>query len=257
MVHFYDLQIAKIVFVEGNAFSEFGEHFTPLILGIVTLFGASFLFWTNDFEKESRSIIKLIISGLGYIFFTLYGGLLPFAYLGIVGIVIAVIVAIVAAYWTIKMPKSSKSRYQKIGLVIVLSVLLSTLAVELVKPVWGRVRFRSMGDNYELFTPWYSINGDKFLNFVPKIEEIKSFPSGHSQWAMLSMNISLIIAGSDKWRKHENVVLGSCLIFAGLMMFSRMMQGAHFLTDVTIGASTAFVIVLILKKLILKNELSK
>lgn len=40
-------------------------------------------------------------------------------------------------------------------------------------------------------------------------------------------------------------------------MLSRMMQGAHFLSDVTVGFGTAFVCYLIFRKILVENKIEE
>lgn len=75
---------------------------------------------------------------------------------------------------------------------------------------------------------------------VPVKEEIKSFPSGHSQWAGTTLSLSLLAFVHPKWQEKEKTVFFVTLFYAVVVMISRLMQGAHFLSDVTVGFSCFF-----------------
>ena len=155
-----------------------------------------------------------------------------------------------------KIPKELRSDYAKAGLAIVLTSIVSMFIVEGIKPIWGRVRFRSMQENFDLFTRWYSVNGQKYFTSVSAKEEIKSFPSGHSQWAGNTLSLSLLFLVNPKFKDRENLVIGIAMAYAGIVMFSRMMQGAHFLSDVTVGFSIAFACFILFRRIIVTKNSS-
>lgn len=252
---FVDLDVAKAVFVKDNGFSAFCESLTPLVLGNILAIGGTLTFWTNNFEKKATSVLKYILTTLGYISGVAFGGLLAFGYTGIVGIVVVVAVAIVTALLVRKQDAELKSKLQKVGYVIVLSMTFGSLVVETIKPIVGRVRFRSMNGNYELFTAWYSINGKTYIDFVPKAEELKSFPSGHSQWAMMTVCLGLAVNALPKYKKYAPAVMAVSFVYILVMMFSRMAQGAHFLSDVCTGGLIQLTIIFIWSKVFIKNNI--
>lgn len=44
-----------------------------------------------------------------------------------------------------------------------------------------------------------------------------------------------------KWRSKEQIIASVAVYYVLILIFSRMMQGAHFLSDVTVGYAAIFV----------------
>ncbi|WP_314066115.1 phosphatase PAP2 family protein [uncultured Vagococcus sp.] len=248
----WDFEIATAVFRKGNAFSYFFEHFAPVVLGTIVVLAASLLLFSYDFKKSKKFF--LVLSGFFYVLFIMFGGVLVINYIDNIGFIYLFIIAPVSGFFVSRIPKEYGNQCRRVGAAIVLAILASMVLVESIKPMVGRVRFRSMQDNFDLFTRWYQANGKTYLSFVPSKEEIKSFPSGHSQWAGSTLLLSLLATIQPSWRKYEKKLFLGALVYAGIIMFSRMMQGAHFLSDVTVGFSSAFVFLLILRRLLVVKK---
>lgn len=165
---FLDLTIAKPIFNLESTFATASEHLTPIVLSVVLAIGAACLFFGNSFKKGAASVIKIIITCILALLSLGLGGLLSFGYGGIISAIFTVAVFVVASIFIAKLPAEEKVQCQKAGFAIFFTVAASMLIVESVKIQWGRVRFRSMNGNYDLFTPWYQINGMKYKDFVPK-----------------------------------------------------------------------------------------
>lgn len=122
-----------------------------------------------------------------------------------------------------------------IGLAV-LALQLST--VEVMKNLWGRVRYRDLLNDVTLdrFTPFYVING-KNGN--------KSFPSGHTASAgmiYLSMLLPMI---NEKLKKYKSLFFTVSIVYTSVVAFTRLVMGAHYLSDVTVGGIIAFTYVVI------------
>ncbi len=137
----------------------------------------------------------------------------------------------------------------------ILSVLvllgLSYLALQDLKGIMGRPRFRLVMKEYDGigFVPWYTVFPES-SHFIETLGidkgEFRSFPSGHS---ILAMSV-IICLESLAWfipkLKEKRFVLGICgLLFALVIMFTRLVLGAHYLSDVSAGALISSVIALI------------
>lgn len=230
---FFDLSLATYLFDKSKRFSLFGERFTPLVLGMVLIMGASFLFWTRMFKIE----VAFLLAFLAYLGFSVYGVVFAYRYMNKIGILFSIITLLCSFLWIKYLPQEAYSLYQKTGWVIVLSTVLSSSIVELLKQFGGRVRYRSLHTKKTLYSPWYVFQKRKQAHIIPNIEERKSFPSGHAQWAMLVTSLSF---------NHESILI-LCILYGFLMMFSRMFQGAHYLSDVVVGGSIGLVCVILMK----------
>lgn len=108
-------------------------------------------------------------------------------------------------------------------------VLLSAILVTfIIKNIWGRIRYRDMQDAAQ-FCVWYKPCG---------LYGNHSFPSGHTT-AFTSILCFL------QWKTHplqkvspfRYIVITACIIF---MPVTRMMMGAHFLSDTAAGFMIAY-----------------
>ena len=236
---FYDLNINSFLFIKDNQFSYFFEHLAPVIFATVVMVGAGLIFWTFSFKQEKT--IKVVFCGILYVLLTLLSCVMTLVYINWWGIPYSIIVSGVIIYLIRRLPAELQKRYRWAGIGILLTAFCSMAVVESIKPIWGRVRFRSMQENFALFTSWYQINGDKYLSAVPLKEEVKSFPSGHSQWAGTTLSLSFLALVNPKLKDKEPIFYGVAIFYALVLMVSRMMQGAHFLSDVTVGFGTAYI----------------
>ena len=121
--------------------------------------------------------------------------------------------------------------------------------VEVMKAVWGRVRFRELLKlgSYEAFTPWYKING---------ITGSRSFPSGHTGGASMSYLLMYFPFVSKKWAKRRYLCFIIPLAYTGMVAFTRLVVGAHYLSDVTMGGTIGFTVTIIAMAIIDKKYFS-
>ncbi|WEV75079.1 phosphatase PAP2 family protein [Bifidobacterium sp. ESL0800] len=249
---FADLRIDQALYMPGNGFSAFFERLAPLIGATVLMIGAALLFWTYRFVREN--LAKLVLSGLVYLGSTLLGLALCYKYCHLFGVAYGVIVAILIAAIVYKIPDELKRRYRWAGIVIVAVFLCSMGVLEVAKILWGRVRFRAMQGDLDLFTPWYHPNGKHYLVAAGGVaDNIKSFPSGHSLWAGSTLSLCLLALVEPRWKSKEGMVFGLALVYALVVMLSRMMQGAHFLSDVTVGFALPLLALWLARHLLLKQ----
>ena len=137
----------------------------------------------------------------------------------------------------------------KPALVTVVAVGLATLVIiSSIKTVWGRERFRAMED-ISHFTRWYIPVG-RALD-----DAHKSFPSGHTSNAVILYTLSFIFDRlGDK--KKATVAKVLAILWVALVMFSRMVCGAHFLSDTCAGAIITMTIVIVCRKIFCKDTKS-
>ena len=126
--------------------------------------------------------------------------------------------------------------------VLLIMLLAAFLLMQSLKNLFTRPRFRTAVLGYEGigFVPWYTrfagaaefselydINADEFL----------SFPSGHS---IMSISASFIMPSLawifPKLRDRQLILSIAGFAFGMMIMFTRMILGAHYLSDVSMGA---------------------
>ncbi len=147
--------------------------------------------------------------------------------------------------------------------------VLANILIIIVKDPVGRMRFRainsSVGQNLidanlvPGFTRWYVRNGqpDKaiikmFTDEYPGASDaFKSFPSGHTCAA--GMSYALIMLPDVVDFKHKKAGKIACwvtpIVITMLVAISRIVVGAHYMSDVTFGGTFAFVSFIIMREI--------
>lgn len=122
----------------------------------------------------------------------------------------------------------TRRRVRFVGLVGTVLAAENFVIITAIKLVWQRTRFDMLvqAGSYAHFTPWYrpfAYGGD-------------SFPSGH---VADTVSLLVLVALCDVWprlAKYRNWVYVFAWAYIGAMAYSRMVVGAHFLSDVLVGA---------------------
>lgn len=118
-------------------------------------------------------------------------------------------------------------------------VALSATVVESLKHLMGRARFLELSPpDYLGYTPFYRIS-----SFGGR-----SFPSGHASMSTLSF-LLLDLNEQHKIFKNKWLLTSFCTIFTILVAFSRLVMGAHFITDLLAGIIISLTTRLIVKKI--------
>lgn len=139
----------------------------------------------------------------------------------------------------------NKSERKGIWIILVISAFFIFMAlvpgVTLLKSVFHRPRYRSLTLYDEItFHNWYQAcrnYKDLMASTGLTSEEFKSFPSGHAGASALTIMFALLIPYFVK--DQDKIQLP--LFYAGfgwvlLVSFSRILVGAHFMSDVSMGA---------------------
>ena len=286
---FFDLDISKILtknaLPDGAYFatSQFGLFFeamgsAPIYL-MGTVAGLIFFWWGIRKEKKWLKILAPIVGAIAAVVgaylvvqdafnyvaeqFLVVGGLKKL-YVRAIAAVIALLIAApsVVAWGQIKPEQNEK--FIK-WLLVILCTLLIYLVIHFIKSPIGRVRFRTMNymqdDNYSLFTRWYVVNGKRNLEPAPNGVEVsdscKSFPSGHTFSAGLVYTLICLPDLIESWNKKwvKGVVTGGTVAFTGVVAISRIVVGAHYMSDVLFGGTMAFAGTMIFREIfICKGE---
>ncbi|MEG0367511.1 MAG: phosphatase PAP2 family protein, partial [Coprobacillus sp.] len=104
---------------------------------------------------------------------------------------------------------------------------------------------------------WWVIGStmkDHLLSLGVAAEEFKSFPSGHSGNAACAMLLCVLPLLSAKLKGKENILFFIGLTFTIVVAISRIIMGAHFLTDVTVGIGLTLLIEAVLINIIFKHN---
>lgn len=182
-----------------------------ICLGGSAYFG--YYFGKHFFVEENRMLFSIVF-GLGFGLAVLYAGKF------------------------IVIPENKKKILYALAVAGIIVMAVQLISVGVLKSLWGRVRFRDLlksGSN-EAFTPWYKING---------INGNKSFPSGHTAGAAMSFLMMLFPFISEKYEKHSSLMFVIPFIYTMNVAVTRLIMGAHYLSDVAAGGIIGFTTVVI------------
>lgn len=208
------------LFFKKEAFPKWGRILfligSIFCLGITTYFSGNEYFGLNGFYWVAKTFygyfisfpIMALLTYLGYLFFKKVDN--PNLWIILVTFLICYAIAIVAGSLLIKI-------------------------------IFHRPRFRSVFSYEEIkFLPWYvrcTNYKDLMKTYGLASEEFKSFPSGHAT-RIISLPVVMVLLPliDKKYTKYRLPLFICGLIIALLVMFSRILVGAHYLSDVSMGA---------------------
>ena len=124
--------------------------------------------------------------------------------------------------------KSARKKAFAFFLYTAATVVVTATVVILLKNLWGRARYTELGENGAGFTPWYLPQG---------INGHDSFPSGH---AAMSALVFFVSDGIEYFtgKRFRSVDL-LCFAFTFAVCLSRLLEGAHYLSDLAAGVAFA------------------
>ena len=226
----YDLSISERLFNDKNAFArgmeDFGVLVEPYLMILSGLTLAVYFITARDIRIRPLKLLFSVLCVLGGL---AYSGVV-YGRLGEIGRIAALIVTcILAGLWTFWLSRCHFPRlYQmmQIAAITAFYIIAALLVVQVLKMLWGRVRFRELKDLSE-FTSWFLPQG---------MTGHHSFPSGHTSNAASLWVVTLFIPLVEKkWQKFLCGVLPALWIAA--MAFSRVIAGAHYASDTLFGAA--------------------
>ena len=162
----------------------------------------------------------------------------------------------------------------KFAILVFVVEALYLVVVELVKTPVGRMRYRTMNalGDFSYYTPWYKINGARNAIIIPGMGVIpsggtpgaeilvgaatdtcKSFPSGHTYCAAMSFVLVCLPDLIERFKKPWIKVLCWVIpaVYTVTVAVCRIVVGAHFLSDVLVGGTLAFVFIMIIREVLI------
>lgn len=98
--------------------------------------------------------------------------------------------------------------------------------------------------DFSAYTPWYKIGDDMGI-----YSRTDSFPSGHTSGACASLLLYLLSKAYDKLKRFAPFALIASFAYIAIVGFTRMVAGAHYLTDVAAAAILGYSLFLIVYKI--------
>ncbi|WP_240842487.1 phosphatase PAP2 family protein [Acidaminobacter sp. JC074] len=230
---FTDLSISQLLYKPGTLYGALFKVLGELPYFMVGLFSTSYLLITSSSENVLFRLLKKIL-----LLFLLTRVSIHFAinirhYMNlefsdfwlIVLINVIIFLSFLVGLWISK--RVAIETFTKLALCGLIMCLASYILINLLKNTFGRMRFREFKDMAD-YTRWYVINSSA-LN-----DGFKSFPSGHTSGASLILWFTLL-PNALNLKVKSYVCHLIAWIWILLTMFSRVVEGAHFVTDTTMS----------------------
>ncbi len=160
-----------------------------------------------------------------------------------ISIVLAIVAGVLTLILAIKLNKEFMFKLYKWALFALVVVLVSFVLSRILKYTFSRPRFRNMPANgsYGSFTPWWKPNGFEISKNLFKSDNT-SFPSGHTISASNILVFVVLFNIFPKLKKFKPIAYFISFSFILLTAISRIVNLAHFLSDVTFAALLGYAI---------------
>ena len=276
---FFDLQIDKALFQENNGLAMFGLIMAsfgvyPCYAGLAFIGGGLLSSTLNRKDLPLfAKIISYVLSGLAYVMAIYLCGkewpstngfdvpkLAPLSY-AISAVVFAGVY--VGAYFVCK-KGDRKQLWNNLIIMSIIFVVALLPAGFVIKLIIHRPRYRyavrlgaiDFKNWWEMFPDYKSFIGVEIKGHLLTKEEFKSFPSGHSGTGMImAMFFPFLSYFFPKLKGKETLLFYAGVVFGVIMMFSRMLVGAHYLTDTCMGSLIVMVVYFVTNEVALRKEL--
>ena len=229
----YDLDISIALTKYDSYFFEFFDDFgeLPIYFGPI-IFGAIY------FNLSKKTLYKYLSAGISFLAYLIACvkviGNLDFS-LNLARVLLAIGLAglftLATVYAFSRIKKDTLHKIKDIAFLGLVVSLVSFGCVQLLKNVWGRVRFRDLSYDYSEFTNLFTING---------LNGNHSFPSGHTNAGTSVLLIALLVPrfSNKKWLKCLVAIL--CFVYIATLAVSRIVVSAHYASDVLFGFLVGF-----------------
>jgi membrane-associated phospholipid phosphatase len=225
----FDLQISQSSVNNNSGWAKVIDDYGELP-GIITILTAIFIYHK---KKKHSSNARTIL----YSFILTYSAFILFAYTGKIllkplvnsfhpVIIFASVLTLISVVLVKKLKVNfSESAFNFSKVVLMMGIFGYVLFVQPLKIFWGRVRFRDLEPLFTDFTNWYVPNG---------ITGNESFPSGHTAMGFILISFFLLFRNENLFTRYSVYIF--VLAWAIAVAASRVVTGAHFLSDVIVGS---------------------
>ena len=246
---FFDLQFSNFIVNRTSSFGQFFYMFGELpgtFVGLVSLALLTVSYPKLDKYRNLNSIVfGLMTEIMGFILsfqIIRYLKLEVFPYL-----LLGLVLSIVVLYWANQLSDDVKNNIRPYAYVGFLTMALGIIIPNLLKIIWARPRYRIIDENV-LYHAWYIRSG------IALDDNWKSFPSGHSAAAAVSLVYLYLPQVFKRFEGKERLILFVILAWIGCVMISRVIRGDHYVTDTLFGSGITFLIFTYLNKLFIYNR---
>lgn len=240
---FVDYPLSCALYRSGNPFATFFAAYgeSPASLGWVA--AGALLLCGHNRDVKWLGFLQCAGGALLAVFGTLMicvmpGMYLPFPPLALAAAGLALSAATIAL--TLRLARGADRRTMvRAAAAIFLVIFCELLVVNCIKVPWGRPRMHLVASNPDaFFVPWWQPGSELKAALLPTgvaAEEFKSFPSGHTANATVMLLLGLIPLLQPRLMHLRSRLLAFGIIWAAVVAFTRIVLGAHYLTDTTMG----------------------
>ena len=239
----WDFPISQAVYNPGNPFglffAAFGEY--PAALGFAA--AGAMLLSVRSREKWLVNVLQIIAGCWFVLSGAAMAAMLPKGYLNIstgLSVGIGMFCTALTVWGVARLCREADRRTViRVAAVFLLVIFADILLVNLIKIPWGRARMRLVAvDDRAFFMPWWQPGKalrDTLVAAGVAAEEFKSFPSGHTANASSLMLLFLLPQLSPKLAGKQTALFLIGFFWTVLVAMSRIIMGAHYLTDTIVG----------------------
>lgn len=264
---FFDLKLSQAIASPDNGFG-LGVSAVGVTIGFcgMTFIGGAFLAFANDHGYATWQRVLFLVIAIGA-----FGASLYYAgreYFGVngfyeaapkaIGYFVAIVPLMAAEFFGYYVFKDCENKNMWIVLLIAIAAIGLALIgfVNVLKSIMHRPRFRAIMNNDIPFYNWWSRNS-KYTYYMDEFfldkEEFKSFPSGHTTEAsILLAPIVFLPLANKKWEKYQLPAFICAFCFVLLVGFARILAAAHFLSDVSMGATISLALLIIANEVVIR-----
>lgn len=252
---FYDYQISTVLLNEKSKFGILLASYGQVPAMLCFSIGGTLLMKITSLQNKVKYAISYTFGVLLNAFAIMGITMDPMLYMDgmpmALSLIIAASLVLIVDVIFLKLTRDTNRDQLKKFIILILGVMLiEIILINIIKVPWARPRMRMIATNGEAsFQPWWIIGSNIKENLMAlgvAAEEFKSFPSGHTGNAACAILLGTLPLISSKLKGKEDMLFFIGVAFTFIVAFSRVIMGAHFLTDVTVGMSLTFIIEVIL-----------
>lgn len=260
---FYDYQIATTLSNPNSKFGIFLASYGQVPAMLLSSISGTLLFKIIDRQHKIKMALCVFFGILLNILAIMGISMDPMLYIKSMPLVLSVVIAILIVGMVdiliLKLTKDSDKKDLKKFIILLLVVMFGQIIlINMVKIPWSRPRMRMISEQSEtLFQPWWQIGcnyKEQLINSGVAAEEFKSFPSGHAGNSTCAIMLAILPLICKQLQGKEKYLFISGIVFCALVSFSRLVMGAHFLSDITVGIFVTIMFIFIFTNLLWPNK---
>ena len=238
----------------GLFFAAFGEY--PAALGVCA---AGSLLLTAARRTHGIRSGLLIMAGIWLVLLGVsLASSLPGRYLPLpdgLPQLIGITASLLTVYIISRLSRSADQKtILRVSTAILMVIALDYLLVNLLKLLWARPRMRlAAADSRVGFIPWWRPDPSLRSMLLPTgigADEFKSFPSGHTANASALMLLCLLPELRPRLSPRRPLLFTVGFVWTALVALSRIIMGAHYLTDTAAGFAIGLSVLVLSVRLI-------